>query len=50
MDINTCQHYGRLVSTRVVVALTKGVGMMWTTNAFVVLAVIGLFAHPEHLS
>ena len=31
-------------NTRVAVALTKGVGTMWTAYAFVVLAVIGLFA------
>ena len=32
------------LNTRVAVALTKGVGTMWTAYAFVVLAVIGLFA------
>ena len=31
-------------NTRVAVALTKGVGTMWTAYAFVVLAFIGLFA------
>lgn len=32
------------INTRLAVALTKGVGTMWTAYTFVVLAVIGLFA------